>query len=820
MGKAPVLRVALQGADYNSIQSAVDAAQPGTEIVVENDTYTESIWIAKAKLTLRSASKHGAKIVAPQKKDAFGLGEDANYITLEGFDITAPGGTGIQTNQTGIKHVLNHHTIVKNCYIHDCGGGGIQLNHGDYRTVECNVVRRCALTGPWGQSGISFWQAIALDREPGFHIIVRGNILSDNSNPPNGTDGNGLIIDDFRNTQHGSTNGIYPNYTLVENNLAYHNGARGIHVFLSDHVVLRNNTAYHNNWDNTNDATWRGELSCINSSDVKWYNNIAVASSAVNADNTAMMDGGGNQGTEWTGNLFFDSDKPTVPSVKISGGANRDAVLASNLVATDPQFVAPGIDADADFRLKGSSPAIGTAVAASASTTDVLGRTRDNRPDIGAYEFGARQEEPKYLVFWSSPEKAGELAERIGMKGDGKTRLLGFGLPNATYELEAQLPSRIRSAFAAAREHDMALMLHFDFHLFWKNRPDLWNWFDPDKPGYNPNNKNNVEWHGWDGPPNKVRYLNHGVLERLPPNMCFTSKRMRAEVTRIVSKVIGPVLREEIAKLKAEGKEALFAGVLVGLEPSIDDYSQPNPERAKMMKEDGVPAGPLGYRALLDRGFRADNPPDDFRQALAKIVQETVAFWCEQFVDAGIPAEKLYPHVAAPAPIEVMNAPIWTAFNKYSRPGWTTYAVGVLGESFKAIYDELEKHGNPAWAGVEANAGIPGSVVDWETYLAWHYNHGCVLVGVNTGATGQDLPKRLWDSAFGKEAIAAYHKFLTGQPLVEKPFSIMDNPQYRIQAKMKRVRRDRALAPQRQGPLGGGQANGRRPAAGERRKAR
>jgi len=78
--------------------------------------------------------------------------------------------------------------------------------------------------------------------------------------------------------------------------------------------------------------------------------------------------------------------------------------------------------------------------------------------------------------------------------------------------------------------------------------------------------------------------------------------------------------------------------------------------------------------------------------------------------------------------------------------------------------------------------------VDWETYLAWHYNHGCVLVGVNTGATGEDLPKRLWQSAFGKEAIAAYQKFLTRQPLVEKPFSMDHNPQLRIQMKMKRVR--------------------------------
>ena len=399
----------------------------------------------------------------------------------------------------------------------------------------------------------------------------------------------------------------------------------------------------------------------------------------------------------------------------------------------------------------------------------------------------AAPDKPKYLIFWSESEKAGELAERVGMKGDGKTRLLGFGLPNATYELEAQLPNRIRSAFAAAREHGLAVMLHFDFHLAWKSRPDLWNWFDPHSPGYDPNNQYNVEWHGWNGPPNKVRYLNHGVLERQPPNMCFTSKRTRAEVTRIVSQVIGPVLREEIAKLQAESKEALFAGVLVGLEPGIDDYSQPEPERTKMMQEDGVPAGPLGYRALLDRGFTANHPPDDFRQALANIVQETVAFWCQQFVEAGIPTEKLYPHVAAPAPIEVMNAPIRTAFNQYSRPGWTTYAVGVLGQGFKPLYDELEKHGNPPWAGVEANAGMPGSVVDWETYLAWHYNHGCVLVGVNMGATGEDLPRRLWDSAFGKEAIAAYRKFLTRQPLAEKPISTV-TPQIRIQDKMKQVR--------------------------------
>lgn len=396
------------------------------------------------------------------------------------------------------------------------------------------------------------------------------------------------------------------------------------------------------------------------------------------------------------------------------------------------------------------------------------------------------KEEPRYLIFWNNPETVGELIERIGMKGDGKTRMLGFGTSGNAFE-EDKIEGRIRSAFEAAVEHDLAVIIHYDFHYFWQNRPDLWNWFDPDQPGYDEKNKLNVEWHDWDGPPNRVRYLNWGILERIAPHLCFTSEEVRAEITRIVSEIIVPVTLEELEKLKAEGKEYLFAGILVGSEPSIDDYSDPNSGRTKMMEEDGVKSGPLGYRALMDRGYSADNLPEDFRQALAGIIQETISFWCKQFVDAGIPAEKLYPHVAAPAPIEMMNAPIWTAFNEYSRPGWTTYAVMVLGQNFNALYDELEKNGNPPWAGIEANAGFPGSVVDWETYLAWHYNHGCIIVGINNGASGEDLPRRLMESAFGDEALAAYHKFLQGQPLEEKELS-MDHPQFRVQAKMKQVR--------------------------------
>jgi hypothetical protein len=72
-------------------------------------------------------------------------------------------------------------------------------------------------------------------------------------------------------------------------------------------------------------------------------------------------------------------------------------------------------------------------------------------------EAAVTPEKPKYLIFWHLPEKAGELVERVGMKGDVQTRLLGFGLFLQPFEFETQLPRLIRSAFSAAREHNLAV---------------------------------------------------------------------------------------------------------------------------------------------------------------------------------------------------------------------------------------------------------------------------------------------------------------------------------------------------------------------------
>src|SRR5436190_2055410 len=80
---------------------------------------------------------------------------------------------------------------------------------------------------------------------------------------------------------------------------------------------------------------------------------------------------------------------------------------------------------------------------------------------------------PRYLLFWRPVEMVPELISSIGEKGDGSTRLLGFGLPCATFKEEGQVPANIHKAFAAARKYDVAVMLQFDLHVDWQNRPDL-----------------------------------------------------------------------------------------------------------------------------------------------------------------------------------------------------------------------------------------------------------------------------------------------------------------------------------------------------------
>jgi hypothetical protein len=255
--------------------------------------------------------------------------------------------------------------------------------------------------------------------------------------------------------------------------------------------------------------------------------------------------------------------------------------------------------------------------------------------------------------------------------------------------------------------------------------------------------------------------------------MCYNSPKILSEVSHIASHVVGPALLRGINDLKSAGKEELFAGITLSEELSLDDYSvidQLNPKLGRMMARDGALKTRLGYCALTNLGYSQANPPANYSAALAQVNQQYAAYWGKQLVQAGIPKDKLYTHVAPVmegAYLQYTNAPIDTAFNDYSNPGWTTYLAGPLAGGLDVLYQALAAHGNPQWGATETSpTSLTGKSVDPETFLAWHFNHGATVMVVNAAdasAGGQLIGRGIWASP----AMAAYTKFLRGEKLNE-----------------------------------------------------
>jgi len=430
----------------------------------------------------------------------------------------------------------------------------------------------------------------------------------------------------------------------------------------------------------------------------------------------------------------------------------------------------------------------------------VLVLTRSGGSDNGPSKPAAPTDETQYLIFnvgtYGDPtvpksgsetygeavskdidKKLQDVIDRLGTTGDANHKLgfmvilhpwmwnSGFGTDHSQFDV------LVEKAFDLAAKRGMAVYFTIDSN--YGETANIYNWWDPSLSGYNPENKKNVEWTDWEGTATKARYSLQGSGAKLPPVMCYNSPTVLKESSYLAESVIAPAMLKGIESLKKAGKENLFAGITVGLEPSIDDYTEidkMDPAVGKHMDEDGALKTRLGYCALTNAGYSKSNPPASYADALAKINQEYTSYWARLLVDAGLSKDRLYTHVAAGAEglsLQYTNAPIWTAFNDYSRPGWTTYAAGPISDNFNVLYEALAEHGNPHWGATETSpTSLTGRPLKPETFLAWHYNHGATVMMMNTAdasAGGQVIGKDIWSKA----SLAAYKKFLSGEALQE-----------------------------------------------------
>lgn len=378
---------------FRTTAAALDRArEAGDAVVVMSGNYTERLWIehggvAGAPLIIRS-EMHGAARIRPPEGTYSTVNIRADHVVLDGFDVV--GGAGHAGDIEGA-----HHVAVLDTTAHHSGGAGIGASRSEFIAI-CGSVYANAATNPYHTSGIAIYQPRNLtgDRTPpGFRTLVVNNISHDKGESAAITsepsDGNGVIIDDFRSTQ-APEHPAYPFPTLVAGNLVYRRSGKGVAVHWSDHVTVANNTAYRNNRDPLNPTSWRAELSNIQLSHNVWINNIAVADPSATPDNVAIgaFDYGGyeSEGVAWLGTVTFNGATGDPSTGGDAAGLPRPGPDA-RLRGADPRFLDP---VAGDFRLAATSPAVDAAVAGSwLSSTDLTGRARsEGFVDIGALERG------------------------------------------------------------------------------------------------------------------------------------------------------------------------------------------------------------------------------------------------------------------------------------------------------------------------------------------------------------------------------------------------------------------------------------------------
>jgi parallel beta-helix repeat protein len=257
------------------------------------------------------------------------------------------------------------------------------------------------------ESGISTFESTDIDANTGVKMIIDSNVVSNNTNVAtlevNGgfdSDGSGIIVDDSSHSQATKSpppyNAPYKGHTLIQNNISFNNGGRGITLSFSSHVIVTNNICFHNNQD-PHSGGGAGEISVAGiagggndgGSDILIYNNIVYSDGSAGNGATGphvgiaiqdARDGLGSVIVDY--NLIFNPQSDH--SLQFYQGDNTNTVtFGTHNIFRNPLFVNPSIDpAVADFHVTAASPSIGSASVQYLPALDITGASRAN---MGAY---------------------------------------------------------------------------------------------------------------------------------------------------------------------------------------------------------------------------------------------------------------------------------------------------------------------------------------------------------------------------------------------------------------------------------------------------
>lgn len=290
-----------------------------------------------------------------------------------------------------------------------------------------------------------------------------------------------------------------------------------------------------------------------------------------------------------------------------------------------------------------------------------------------------------------------------------------------------RLEGDLRHFLNLCRDHDLPVLVALEGEYWWEGRPDLWNWWRPNAAGYDPANRENVEWTSWDSADAlKIAWLNWGRQLRVLPPANLMSPRYRAACHAEMRRYV-PIVVEWWRGLPAAKKD-LFVGLKVGWESSIgvNKFCYPGgnalldrPESADPhtgIKPNEIPARgvtQIGYAAVKTAGLRTQGAitEDD----LMEVVRRHLADLSTLAAGLGVPRDRLFTHVAGWKEGELLYD---AAVNEHSSPGWSFYRHAADPAADAGVRRALARSSAAQWAAVEWLHQGANTIDAWHAALA------------------------------------------------------------------------------------------------------
>jgi hypothetical protein len=285
---------------------------------------------------------------------------------------------------------------------------------------------------------------------------------------------------------------------------------------------------------------------------------------------------------------------------------------------------------------------------------------------------------------------------------------------------------QLRRLLALCEEHKLAVIVQLDGEQWWTARPDLWNWWDKARTGYDPANAANVEWSGW-GPEHalKIAWRNWGQQWRVQPPPNLMSPRYRDACHAAMEPLVKEVVRWR-DNLPAD-KRWLLVGVKVGWESAIGMGSHYYPDGNALLDKDpaddpdrrakpellpGRGYQPIGYAAVSMAGLAHDGELKEGH--LAEIVRRHLDDLSAVARQAGLPREQIFTHCGGWAEGERLYR---SAVNENSCPGWSFYRYGRDPLGDKTAMTAAAASNAPYWAATEWLPIGARTADDWKSAL-------------------------------------------------------------------------------------------------------